>query len=89
MIKCQMMGARVAEVPFVLRYDRKRGPSKVVTNITTLGYLVLIAKYIVYWGSIGAEWKRKIAARKHRLYDRYGHLRDQTIGAEVAPEVRH
>ncbi|MGH7820133.1 MAG: glycosyltransferase [Candidatus Binatia bacterium] len=67
MIKCKMMGARVAEVPFVLRYDRKMSTSKVVTSITTLGYLVLIAKYVVYWGDIGEGWKRKIEERKRRL----------------------
>jgi dolichol-phosphate mannosyltransferase len=75
MIKCRMMGVRVAEVPFVLRYDRKRGSSKVVTSITTLGYLVLIAKYIVFWGPIGREWKRQIAARQQRIYDAQGRLR--------------
>ena len=59
-IKCKMMGARIVEIPFVLRYDQKQGPSKVVTSITTLGYLVLIAKYCVMWGEIGLMWKRKI-----------------------------
>lgn len=73
-IKCKMMGARVAEVPFVLRYDRKRGPSKVVTNITTLGYFMLIAKYCVAWGDMGKEWKRRIEARKKRLYSADGRL---------------
>ncbi len=68
LIKCKMMGARVAEVPFVLRYDQKLSQSKVITSLTTLGYLVLIAKYCVYWGGIGERWKRQIAERKERLY---------------------
>jgi dolichol-phosphate mannosyltransferase len=67
-IKCRMLGARIVEVPFVLRYDRKPGPSKVVTSITTLGYLVLIAKYIRYWGTIGEGWRRAIAARHAVAY---------------------
>lgn len=67
-IKCRMMQARVAEVPFVLRYDQKVSPSKVVTSITTLGYLVLIAKYIVFWGPIGEQWKREIRARRATAY---------------------
>jgi len=50
MIKCKLMGARVAEIPFILRYDQKPGKSKVITSITTLGYFVLIAKYLVFWG---------------------------------------
>jgi len=74
MIKCKLMGARAGEVPFVLRYDRKMSSSKVVTSITTLGYLVLIAKYCVFWGGIGEEWKRKIAERKKRLYSPDGRL---------------
>lgn len=74
MIKCRMMGARVGEVPFVLRYDQKMSASKVVTSITTLGYLVLIAKYCVYWGDIGREWKRKIGERKQRVYATDGRL---------------
>jgi dolichol-phosphate mannosyltransferase len=74
MIKCRMMGARAGEIPFVLRYDKKTSPSKVVTSITTLGYLTLIAKYIVFWGEIGQDWQRKIEERKKRLYDTDGHL---------------
>ncbi|HET9532020.1 MAG TPA: glycosyltransferase [Blastocatellia bacterium] len=73
-IKCKLMGARVAEVPFVLRYDQKMSTSKVVTSITTLGYLMLIAKYSFFWGEIGQEWKRRIQERKKNLYDAEGHL---------------
>jgi len=75
-IKCKMMGARVAEVPFVLRYDHKQSTSKVVTSITTLGYFMLIAKYIVFWGEIGRQWKRQIEARKRRVYAADGQLLD-------------
>lgn len=73
-IKFKLMGARVTEVPFVLRYDQKRSISKVITSITTLGYLMLIAKYIVFWGDVGQEWKAKIEARKKRKYSADGHL---------------
>ena len=73
-IKCKMMAARVAEVPFVLRYDRKVSTSKVVTSITTLGYFMLIAKYSVLWGDLGKEWKREIAERKRRVYAADGYL---------------
>jgi hypothetical protein len=48
--------------------------SKVVTSLTTLGYLVLIAKYCVYWGDLGKEWQDKIADRKKRLYNEEGRL---------------
>ncbi len=73
-IKFKMMGARVAEVPFVLRYDQKLSTSKVVTSVTTLGYFMLIAKYIRYWGDIGRGWQRDIAERKQRVYTPEGLL---------------
>ncbi len=74
LIKFKLMGVRVGEVPFVLRYDQKKSTSKVVTSITTLGYFTLIAKYIVFWGDIGQEWKRKIEERKRRVYDVQGRV---------------
>ena len=46
----------------------KCSTSKVVTSITTPGYFMLIAKYGVFWGEIGKEWKRLIAARKKIVY---------------------
>jgi dolichol-phosphate mannosyltransferase len=67
-IKCRMLGARITEVGFVLRYDRKSGPSKVVTSLTTLGYLVLIAKYFYPWGQLGDIWKAAAEERRRRAY---------------------
>lgn len=84
-IKCKMMGARIAEVGFVLRYDQKLSQSKVVTSLTTLGYLVLIAKYIVPWGDIGKQWQRQIAERRARAYRPDGApLEDIEIASECA-----
>ena len=68
LVKCRMLGARVTEHGFVLRYDRKSGPSKVLTGITTLGYLVVIAKYIVAWGDLGRQWKVQCRERRAREY---------------------
>ncbi|NIT56455.1 MAG: glycosyltransferase [Aliifodinibius sp.] len=75
-IKCKLMGARVTEIPFVLRYDQKKSQSKVVTSITTLGYLVLIAKYIAFWGDIGQIWKKKISLRKKAVYQEQGYFEE-------------
>jgi dolichol-phosphate mannosyltransferase len=47
LVKLRILGARFGEVPFVLRYDRKHGGSKMVANITTFGYLTLAVLY--YW----------------------------------------
>lgn len=47
LIKLRMMGARITEVPFVLRYDQKPTPSKNNSMRTIRGYLELIR---LYWG---------------------------------------
>jgi dolichol-phosphate mannosyltransferase len=54
LIKFNLLGARFAEVPFVLRYDQKRSASKMVTSTTTLGYFVLVLLYHWPWGG----WRR-------------------------------
>ncbi len=46
-VKLHLLGCRFAEVPFILRYDQKQSPSKMVSSITTLGYLVMAGLY--YW----------------------------------------
>ncbi len=79
LIKFRMMGARVTEIPFVLRYDQKLSLSKVVTSITTLGCFILIIKHSRYWSVEGKRWKEEIEARKVRVYGLGGALN------EVAP----
>ena len=54
LIKLRLLGARFAEVPFMLRYDQKRSPSKMIASMTTLGYLVLAVLYHWPWGG----WRR-------------------------------
>lgn len=46
-VKLHLMGCDFAEVPFVLRYDQKESNSKMVSSITTLGYLTMGLLY--YW----------------------------------------
>ncbi len=86
-IKFKMMGARVTEIPFVLRYDQKLSTSKVVTSITTLGYLTLIAKYFYPWGELGKTWKRQIEERKRRVYGDDGQVRSGL--RRVSKDVRN
>ena len=47
LIKLRMMGARVGETPFVLRYDQKPGVSKNKPMKTISGYFALV---FLYWG---------------------------------------
>jgi len=44
-VKLDLLGCRCAEVPFVLRYDRKESASKMVSSITALGYLIMAMLY--------------------------------------------
>ncbi len=67
LVKLRMIGARVTEIPFVLRYDQKLSQSKVVTSITTLGCFVLILKQYLYEGD---RWTRAIEERKARLAEK-------------------
>ena len=50
LVKLNLLGAKVAEVPFELRYDLKESQSKMVSSITTLGYLTMAVLYHWPWG---------------------------------------
>lgn len=54
-VKLHLLGCRFAEVPFVLRYDQKASPSKMVSSVTTLGYLIMALLY--HWPFGG--WRRQ------------------------------
>ncbi|RJQ27638.1 glycosyltransferase [Candidatus Parcubacteria bacterium] len=54
--KLKLMNLRFAEVPFRLHYDRKQSSSKMITSLTTLGYISLIVCY--HWPYGG--WKSYI-----------------------------
>ena len=50
LVKLKLIGARFAEVPFLHRYDQKKSESKMVSSVTTLGYLVMTILYHWPWG---------------------------------------
>jgi dolichol-phosphate mannosyltransferase len=56
LVKLKMLGARFSEIPFVLRYDQKKSSSKMVSSITTLGYLTMALLYHWPWGG----WKSSL-----------------------------
>lgn len=73
-VKLKLLGCRFAEVPFMLRYDKKASPSKMVGSITTLGY---IAMALLYHSPLGG-WRwfyRKLGkvyrASADEAYKRY------------------
>ncbi len=57
LVKLKLIGAKFGEVPFMLRYDQKQSDSKMVSSITTLGYLVMTILYHWPWGG----WRAAIA----------------------------
>jgi dolichol-phosphate mannosyltransferase len=59
LIKLKLIGARFGEIPFLLRYDQKQSDSKMVSSITTLGYLVVTILYYWPWGG----WRTAIRRR--------------------------
>ena len=63
LIKLKLIGSKFAEIPFVLRYDNKKSKSKMVTSITTLGYIVMILLY--YWPFGG--WRSTIT-KKYKVW---------------------
>ena len=54
-VKLNILGCKFAEVPFVLRYDQKKGGSKMVGSITMLGYFIMA---LLYWWPLGG-WRRR------------------------------
>lgn len=46
---------KIGEAPFVLRYDQKLSDSKMITSITTLGYIIMVVMF--YWPFSG--WRNK------------------------------
>jgi dolichol-phosphate mannosyltransferase len=61
LVKFKIIGARFGEVPFVLRYDQKQSSSKMVSSVTTLGYLIMTLLYHWPWGG----WRTAVK-RNHR-----------------------
>lgn len=59
-VKLNILGCRFAEVPFVLRYDQKKGGSKMVGSLTMLGYLMM---GVLYWWPFGG-WRSQYRGLK-------------------------
>lgn len=63
LVKLKLLGARFAEVPFTLRYDQKRSSSKMISSITTLGYLTMAICYHWPWNG----WSYQYADLAERM----------------------
>lgn len=56
-VKLKIIGAKFGESPFILRYQQKKSASKMVSSITTFGYLVLAILYHWPWGGWRVRYK--------------------------------
>jgi len=56
-VKLKLLGCRFAEVPFILRYDQKASPSKMVSSVTTLGYFTMALLYHWPFGGWLSQYK--------------------------------
>lgn len=59
LIKLNILGARFAEIPFVLRYDLKASSSKMISSITTLGYFTMAVLYHWPFGGWRTKYRRR------------------------------
>lgn len=66
LVKLKILGARFAEVPFVLRYDLKESASKMVGSLTMLGYIVMAVLYHWPWGGWRLGYREKLANHEAR-----------------------
>lgn len=60
LVKLNMLNARFAEIGFMLRYDKKESPSKMVSSITTLGYIAMTILYNWPFGGWRQQIKKKM-----------------------------
>ena len=67
LVKLHMLGARITEIPFVLRYDKKVGSSKMIGSITTFGYFVMVVLNYWPWGGWRSQRKAGYINMKNTL----------------------
>jgi dolichol-phosphate mannosyltransferase len=60
LVKLKIIGAKFTEVPFELRYDQKVSDSKMISSLTTLGYLVMTLLYHWPFGGWRRSYKKKL-----------------------------
>ena len=56
LIKFSLCKAKIKEIPFKHRYDKKKSESKMVFSITTIGYIIMIILY--HWPLGGWKYQR-------------------------------
>jgi dolichol-phosphate mannosyltransferase len=70
-VKLKLLGCRFAEVPFILRYDKKASPSKMVSSITTMGYFTMAILYHWPFGGWKSFYKNLAETYRHSPENAY------------------
>jgi dolichol-phosphate mannosyltransferase len=73
-VKLHLLGSRFAEIPFVLRYDRKASASKMVGSVTTLGYVIMAVLFHWPFGGWRSQYRglrQLYAADREQAMERY------------------
>lgn len=73
-VKLHLLGSRFAEIPFVLRYDRKTSASKMVGSVTTLGYVIMAVLFHWPFGGWRSQYRglrQLYAADRERAMERF------------------
>lgn len=76
-VKLKLLGCRFAEVPFILRYDKKASPSKMVSSITTLGYFTMALLYHWPFGGWRHYYKNLAAIYQEspeKAFEKFGRI---------------
>jgi dolichol-phosphate mannosyltransferase len=64
LVKLHVLNAKIGEIPFHLRYDQKISSSKMISSITTLGYIIMAILYHWPWGGWKSKYRRKTGKQK-------------------------
>ena len=63
LVKLKLIGATFEEVPFILRYDQKKSSSKMVSSVTTLGYIIMTLLYYWPWSGWRVKYSKSYSKR--------------------------
>ena len=73
LVKLKLIGAKFGEIPFLHRYDQKQSDSKMVSSVTTFGYLVMTILY--HWPKGG-----KVQFQRNIFLDKIPNVVNEVIG---------
>lgn len=86
-VKLKLLGCQFAEVPFVLRYDKKVSSSKMVSSVTTLGYLTMAILYHWPWGGWRSQYKQLAKTYRRSPEEAYQKFSRATLRRSLVSQI--